>query len=94
VSADTTDVTAVRVDDALLDALGGCDIPAAEVLVDDDELNALLWAWRRKVDTEPMAVLVDTPQAVALLAQNRTANLPAPRARADRSVSRLTRRTR
>lgn len=92
-TATADDLADLCADDALLDALGGRVIPAAEVLVDDD-LCALLWAWRREVDAEPMAVLVDTPQAVALLAQTRPANRPAPRARADRSVSRLTRRTR
>jgi hypothetical protein len=92
-TATPDDLADLCADDALLDALGGRVIPAAEVLVDDD-LCALLWAWRREVDAEPMAVLVDTPQAVALLEQTRPANLPAPRARADRSVSRLTRRTR
>ncbi len=92
-TATADDLADLCADDALLDALGGRVIPAAEVLVDDD-LCALLWAWRREIDAEPMAVLVDTPQAVALIAQNRPATRPTLPARAARSVSRLTRRTR
>jgi hypothetical protein len=92
-TATPDDLANLCADDALLDALGGRVIPAAEVLV-DDELNGLLWAWRREVDAEPMAVLVDTEQAVALLAQTRPVTRLSLRARAARSVSRLTRRTR
>jgi hypothetical protein len=57
------DVSAVHDDDALLDALGGSDPRIADDL-GDQELNALLLAWRRDIDSEPLAELVDTDTAV------------------------------
>lgn len=42
----------VLADDRLLDHLGSAK-PAASLL--DDELNALLLAWRHDIDTEPVA---------------------------------------
>ncbi|MFI9814836.1 anti-sigma-D factor RsdA [Saccharothrix variisporea] len=60
------DLAGIRADDALLDALGGRG-PAAEGLV-EDELNALLLAWRREVDSRPVGELVDTDTAVATIA--------------------------
>lgn len=94
VATTTPDLADIRADDTLLDTLGGReDRPAAEELVDDD-LCALLLEWRRETDRRPMPVLVDTPNAVAVLEQARRASRPTPRARAARFVSRLTRRTR
>lgn len=58
------DLSAVQADDALLDALGGSDPKVADGL-GDQELNALLLAWRRDIDSEPLAELVDTDTAVA-----------------------------
>jgi hypothetical protein len=58
------DLSAVQADDALLDALGGSDPRVADGL-GDQELNALLLAWRRDIDSEPLAELVDTDTAVA-----------------------------
>nr|WP_158881613.1 anti-sigma-D factor RsdA [Amycolatopsis anabasis] len=57
------DLSAVQADDALLDALGGSDPKIADGL-GDQELNALLLAWRRDIDSEPLAELVDTETAV------------------------------
>jgi hypothetical protein len=57
------DLTAVQSDDALLDALGGSDPRVADGL-GDQELNALLLAWRRDIDSEPLAELVDLDTAV------------------------------
>ncbi|TVT01496.1 hypothetical protein FNH07_29245 [Amycolatopsis bartoniae] len=57
------DLSAVHADDALLDALGGSDPRVADGL-GDQELNALLLAWRRDIDSEPLAELVDTDTAV------------------------------
>ncbi|WP_216210375.1 anti-sigma-D factor RsdA [Amycolatopsis aidingensis] len=57
------DITATQADDALLDALGGSDPKVADSL-GDQELNALLLAWRRDIDSEPLAELVDTETAV------------------------------
>ncbi|WP_308258203.1 anti-sigma-D factor RsdA [Saccharothrix obliqua] len=62
------DLAGIRADDALLDALGGRG--QTEALV-DDELNALLLAWRREVDSRPVGELVDTDTAVATIAAAR-----------------------
>ncbi|MEV0678463.1 anti-sigma-D factor RsdA [Actinosynnema sp. NPDC050436] len=62
------DLAGIRADDALLDALGGRGQTDALV---DDELNALLLAWRREVDSRPMGELVDTDTAVATIAAAR-----------------------
>ncbi|MFC4001486.1 anti-sigma-D factor RsdA [Prauserella oleivorans] len=62
-SSATVDLSVVQADDALLDALGGPDPRVADSL-GDQELNALLLAWRRDIDSEPMPDLVDTPTAV------------------------------
>ncbi|QFZ23412.1 anti-sigma-D factor RsdA [Saccharothrix syringae] len=70
------DLAGIRADDALLDALGGRDPRQSEALV-DDELNALLLAWRRDVDSRPVGELVDTDTAVATIAAAR----PQPRPR-------------
>lgn len=59
----TADLSAVQADDALLDALGGSDPKIADGL-GDQELNALLLAWRRDIDSEPLAELVDTDTAI------------------------------
>ncbi|MEW2499291.1 anti-sigma-D factor RsdA [Amycolatopsis sp. NPDC047767] len=73
------DLTAIQADDALLDALGGTD-PAIADGLGDQELNALLLAWRRDIDSEPLAELVDVDTAVTTV---KTASLA--RKRADRS---------
>lgn len=56
------ELSAIRADDALLDALSGSD-PGTADRVGDEELNALLLAWRRDVDSEPLPELVDTSTA-------------------------------
>lgn len=60
------DLSAVQADDRLLDALGSAMPGAAGSLV-DDELNALLLAWRHEVETEPLGELVDTETAIATI---------------------------
>ncbi|SEQ78011.1 anti-sigma-D factor RsdA [Lentzea albida] len=60
------DLSAVQADDKLLDALGSATPGAAGSLV-DDELNALLLAWRNEVETEPFTELVDTDTAIATI---------------------------
>lgn len=57
------DLSAVQADDALLDALGGSDPQVADAL-GDQELNALLLAWRRDIDSQPIPDLIDTDAAV------------------------------
>lgn len=57
------DLSAVQADDALLDALGGSDPRVADGL-GDQELNELLLAWRRDIDSEPLAELIDLDTAV------------------------------
>lgn len=60
------DLSAVQADDRLLDALGSATPGAAGSLV-DDELNALLLAWRNEVETAPFGDLVDTETAIATI---------------------------
>ncbi|GLZ30441.1 hypothetical protein Lesp02_26300 [Lentzea sp. NBRC 105346] len=64
------DLSAVQADDRLLDALGAAKPHAQSTLV-EDELNALLLAWRHEVDTEPHGELVDTETALATIAAAR-----------------------
>ena len=61
------DLSGIQADDALLDALGGKS-PELNVSLVDDELNALLVAWRKEVDSQPYEDLVDTDTAVATIA--------------------------
>jgi hypothetical protein len=74
------DLSAVHADDALLDALGGSDPKIADDL-GDQELNALLLAWRRDIDSEPLAELVDTDTAVTTVKAATLAQRRGPRAR-------------
>jgi len=60
------DLSAVQADDRLLDALGSATPSVAGSLV-DDELNALLLAWRNEVETAPFGELVDTETAIATI---------------------------
>lgn len=66
------DLTAVQADNALLDMLGG----AGSAPDTDAELARVLVAWRRNVETEPIAELVSTDTALAVIA---AARKPAPR---------------
>ena len=70
------DLSLVQADDALLDALGGSDPKVADGL-GDQELNALLLAWRRDIDSEPFPELVDVNEAANTV---RTASLAKRRA--------------
>lgn len=67
---EAAEFTAVQVDDALLDALGGTDAELTGSLA-DQELNELLLAWRRDVDAEPIPELIDTDSAVTTIAAGR-----------------------
>lgn len=60
------DLSAVQADDKLLDALGSAT-PGAAGSWGDDDLNALLLAWRNEVETEPFGELVDTDTAIATI---------------------------
>ncbi|WP_439661852.1 anti-sigma-D factor RsdA [Lentzea sp. HUAS TT2] len=60
------DLSAVQADDRLLDALGSAT-PGAAGSLGDDDLNALLLAWRNEVETEPFGELVDTDTAIATI---------------------------
>lgn len=61
------DLSAVQADDKLLDALGSATPAAAGSLV-DDELNALMLAWRNEIDSVDPGDLVDLDTAVATIA--------------------------
>ncbi|WP_298177118.1 anti-sigma-D factor RsdA [Saccharomonospora sp.] len=72
--AEMMDLSAIQADDALLDALGAADSKVGDEL-GDQELSALLLAWRRDVDSEAIPELVDTQSAVttvktAVMARN------------------------
>jgi hypothetical protein len=67
------DLAAVQADDAFLDALGG---PHPRISPSDEALADVLLQWRREVDAQPIAELVDTDTAMALVAGARR---PAPR---------------
>ncbi|SDJ72241.1 Anti-sigma-D factor RsdA to sigma factor binding region [Lentzea albidocapillata subsp. violacea] len=60
------DLSAVQADDRLLDALGSAT-PGVAGSLGDDDLNALLLAWRNEVETEPFGELVDTDTAIATI---------------------------
>ncbi len=64
------DLSAVQADDKLLDALGSATPGAAGSLV-DDELNAILLAWRGEVESVGFGDLVDTDTAVAVIQANK-----------------------
>lgn len=58
------DLTAVQADDALLDLIGrDWHAPGPA----DDELTRMLSAWRQEVQAEPVAELVDTNTALAVI---------------------------
>jgi hypothetical protein len=57
---------AVTADDRLLDALGSATPGAAGALV-DDELNALILAWRHETEAEPLPELVDVDTAATAI---------------------------
>jgi len=77
------DLSAVQADDALLDALGGSDPGIADGL-GEQELNELLLAWRRDIDSEPLAELVDLDTAVTTVKTAALAQRHGQRARRHR----------
>jgi hypothetical protein len=54
--------------DALLDRLGSTNPPPAE----GDPVAGLLLSWRKEADSEPIAELVDTDLAMAVIASSRS----------------------
>jgi Anti-sigma-D factor RsdA to sigma factor binding region len=89
------DLAQIRSDDALLDALAAQYRAAengapstnghhsgnghAPVDFDDEQLNALLLAWRQDVDSVPIPEMVDTTTAVATVTAARSARRRRPR---------------
>ncbi|ASO22743.1 hypothetical protein FHR81_005192 [Actinoalloteichus hoggarensis] len=69
--AEHIDLSAIQADDALLDALGGTDPTVGEEDSADQDLSAMLVAWRREADAEPFGELVDIDTAVATIAAAR-----------------------
>lgn len=65
-SAEMPDLSAIQADDALLDALRDSD-PAVVGGLGDQELNALLLAWQRDIDSELPGELVGTSTAVSTI---------------------------
>ncbi|RJQ69578.1 hypothetical protein D5S17_30795 [Pseudonocardiaceae bacterium YIM PH 21723] len=64
------DIAAVRADDELLDAIGSGHASLRNAMF-SDELGALLLAWRRDVDAEPIGQLIDVETAAATIAAAR-----------------------
>ncbi|MBE1467273.1 anti-sigma-D factor RsdA [Kibdelosporangium phytohabitans] len=69
----------IRADDELLDALAAKTDHAESVDFDDEQLNALLLAWRQDVDSVPVPEIVDTKTAVATVTAARSARRRRPR---------------
>ncbi|MGH3624252.1 MAG: anti-sigma-D factor RsdA [Sciscionella sp.] len=70
-SEGTIDLSALQADEALLDALGGPD-PDLSGRLGEQELTSLLLSWRKEADSEPIAELVDTDLAMAVIASSRS----------------------
>ncbi|WP_019852909.1 anti-sigma-D factor RsdA [Actinopolyspora mortivallis] len=75
---DPVDLAEVRADDELLDLLGSTEAERGDTADSEADLEALLLAWRREVDSAPVGELVDTDRAVAAVEEGR------PRRRARR----------
>nr|WP_052479318.1 anti-sigma-D factor RsdA [Kibdelosporangium sp. MJ126-NF4]CEL23600.1 FIG00997706: hypothetical protein [Kibdelosporangium sp. MJ126-NF4]CTQ93137.1 FIG00997706: hypothetical protein [Kibdelosporangium sp. MJ126-NF4] len=73
------DLAQIRADDELLDALAAKVDDAGPVDFDDEQLNALLLAWRQDVDSVPVPQIVDTRTAVATVTAARSARRRRPR---------------
>lgn len=63
------DLSAVQADDLLLDHLGSA-LPGTASHLADDELNALMLAWRNEVETDSIPPLVDVETALQVIAAN------------------------
>lgn len=66
----TVDLSALQADDALLDALGSGDTELSGPM-SQSQVDALLLAWRREVDAEPIGELVDTDTAMGVVTSAR-----------------------
>ena len=77
------DLSLVRADDVLLDSLAGYHVEDGRGDgtgdVADQELNALLLAWRRDVDSVPIGEVVDTETAMATVAAARASKPRRPK---------------
>jgi len=85
------DLAQIRSDDALLDALaaqvngapstpnGHHPVDPTPVDLDDEQLNALLVAWRQDVDSDPLPEMVDTTTALATVTAAKSARRRRPR---------------
>jgi hypothetical protein len=73
------DLGLVQADDALLDALAGYEGGDGGGDLADQELSALLLAWRRDVDSVPIGEVVDTDTAVDTIAAGRLSSRRRPR---------------
>ncbi|MBP2476226.1 hypothetical protein JOF53_005098 [Crossiella equi] len=65
------DLMAVRADDVLLDSLAGAHLDPSRS-IGEQELSALLLSWRRDVDADPIAELVDIDTALAAIEAGKT----------------------
>lgn len=79
-------LTMMHSDDALLNALGGSESDDVGADVDERELSELLLAWRRDIDSEPMAELIDTDTALATINTAAAAQRPRRRTRGQRTL--------
>ncbi|MHA6805751.1 anti-sigma-D factor RsdA [Salinifilum ghardaiensis] len=66
---ESVDLTALRADDALLDALGGTNPEVPERAGSAPNVEELLVSWRRDIDSAPVEELVDADQAAEALEQ-------------------------
>lgn len=73
------DLGLVQADDALLDALAGYEGGDGAGDLADQELSALLLAWRRDVDSVPIGEVVHTDTAVDVIAAGRLSSRRRPR---------------
>lgn len=73
------DLGLVQADDALLDAVAGYEVGDGGGDLADEELSALLLAWRRDVDSVPIGEIVDTKTAVYTVAAGRLSSRRRPR---------------
>jgi len=72
------DLSMVHADDEYLDLLGGADLDGQDG-VPDDQLSALLLAWRRDVEAEPVGELVDPKLATVTVHAARMRRTRRPR---------------
>lgn len=72
------DLSSVHADDEYLDLLGGANLEDPDG-VPDDQLSALLMAWRQDVETEPIGDLIDEKLATVTVQAARLRRKRRPR---------------